>query len=369
MDFRGTFFRMRTLLRKEMIQLFKNPKMQIMLFVPPVVQLLVLGYAATMDLKVIDFAVLDHARSAKSKELIARFTGSGVFRRKPDFISHADMADRIARRDVKAALVIPEKFDRDLELTGKADVQVIADGRNSNTASLILGYARTAAEQFSSSGMAPQVRIISRAWFNPNYSAQYFMVPSLLATIALLDLMLLTALSFAREREDGTFDQLLLTPYSSAELLIAKGISCLLTGTLQVTIGLLFTLFWFRIPFMSSFFTLYLLFLFFMFAAIGLGLLISVLSADLNQAMMGAFIVSVPLVMLSGLATPVESMPDFFQYITLANPMRYGIEALRRIFLEGAVPSDLPHAFLILTAIGIVSSLLAYLIFQYQRKA
>ena len=102
---------------------------------------------------------------------------------------------------------------------------------------------------------------------------------------------------------------------------------------------------------------------------IGLGLLISVLSADLNQAMMGAFIVSVPLVMLSGLATPVESMPDFFQYITLANPMRYGIEALRRIFLEGAVPSDLPHAFLILTAIGIVSSLLAYLIFQYQRKA
>lgn len=195
------------------------------------------------------------------------------------------------------------------------------------------------------------------------------MVPALLATIALLDLMLLAALGMAREREEGTFDQLLLTPYSSGELLLAKGISTFAVGLCQLTVGLLLALFWFRIPLAGSVWLVYLLFAAFMFAAIGLGLLISVLSRDLNQAIIGAFLVMIPYGMLSGLATPIESMPDILQKITLLNPLRYGIRALQEIFLEGAGMAEMLPALGILCLIGCGAGGAALILFQHQRMS
>ncbi len=360
-----------TLLKKELILLLKNPKTRLTLFLPPIVQLLVLSYAATMELKELDFAVLDHARSTASRELIARFSRSGVFHRKTDLHSEQEMGDRISRRDIKMALVIPERFDRDLAAARSPEVQVIVDGRNSSTAGLALGYAQGMIELFNNARFdgKPPVALESRAWFNPNYSAQYFMVPALLATIALLDLMLLAALGMAREREEGTFDQLLLTPYSSGELLFAKGASTFFVGFCQLTVGLLVALFWFRIPLVGSVWLVYLLFSAFMFAAIGLGLLISVLSSDLNQAMIGAFLVMIPYGMLSGMATPIESMPDILQKVTLLNPLRYGIKALQQIFLEGVGLADVLSTLGILCLIGTGGFLAAFFIFHRQRMS
>lgn len=360
------------MIKKELLLLLKSPKMRFTIFLPPLIQLLVLGYAATMDLKEIDFAVLDHSKSASSRELISKFTGGGVFQRKNDFISEKDMAERISERNVKMALVIPEDFERSLALGTPVDIQVIVDGRNSSSGGIALGYAESVVEKFNSTRNPTAhvpVRIESRAWYNPNYSAQYFMVPALLATIALLDLMLLSSLSLAREREDGTFDQLLLTPYSSFELLAGKAFSAVIVGTFQLTAGLLVALLWFRIPFEGSFVLLYAMFFTFMFASVGIGLLISVFSKNLNQAMMGVFLVAVPFAMLSGMATPIESMPEIFQDITLANPIRYGVKALQRLFLEGATFTDLAPSFGVLIVIGVVAFTCSYFVFQYQRRS
>ncbi len=364
-------YRLAALMKKELIQLLKNPKTRITLFLPPVMQLVVLGYAATMDLKEADFAVLDHSRSAASRELIAKFTGGGVFIRKPDFSSENDLNLRLSNRDVKMALVIPANFERALAGNDQPEIQIIVDGRNSSSAGLMLGYAVNIIELFERARHPGKTafEIRTRAWFNPNYSAQYFMVPALLATIALLDLMLLTALSMAREREDGTFDQLMLTPYSPGELIAIKGAAAMFVGYCQLTFGLLVILYWFQIPFMSSFALLYALFFAFMAASIGIGLLISVLSKDLNQAMLGSFLVAIPFAMLSGLATPVESMPVILQKVTVVNPIRYGVKALQQMFLEGATFAELMPTFAILLAIGVVTCSASYLVFQYQRKS
>lgn len=358
------------LLQKELIFLLKNPKTRFTLLLPPVIQLMVLGYAATMDLKQIRFAVLDESRSFHSRLLLAKFKGNRIFYEEPPLLSYDDMKSRIDRRKIKMALVIPTDFERQLQEGGQPVLQVLLDARNSTTAGLAIGYAENVIDAFNRDvlGKKTTLKIQSRAWFNQNYSAQYFMIPALLATIALLDLMLLSSLSFAREREDGTFDQLMLTPYSTAELLIAKGIACMVVGFCQLTLGLLAARLWFQIPFVSSYWLLYGMFASFMFASVGIGLLVSVHCKDLEQAMLGTFLIAIPFAMLSGMVTPIESMPDFFQKITLLNPLRYGIKSLHSLFLEGVGFSELSKTFAMLWGIGSGGFILAYISFRYQRE-
>lgn len=366
----ATIRRMLALLRKELIQLMKNPKTRIALFLPPMVQLIVLGYAATMDLKEVKFAVLDHCNSEASRALAAKFSGSRIFHEKATLASEQEMADRISTRDIKLALVIPEDFQRNICGRATPEVQVIADGRNSSSAGLALGYAQTIVDSFNRERNPdlPTVKISSRGWYNPNFEAQYYMLPALLALISLLDIMLLATMSLAKEREDGTFDQLLLTPFSSGEILTGKAISTMFVGLCQLTTGLLVILFWYQIPFMSSYFLLYGLFISFLFASVGIGLLDSVMAKNLQQAMLSVLVVGIPFSMLSGLATPVESMPEFLQTITLMNPIRHGISALQRIFLEGVRFSDIWGTFVTLWLIGAVMFTFAYFLFERQRK-
>lgn len=365
-----TFHRMLALCRKEMRQLLKNPKSRVVLFGPPIMQIFIFGYAATMDLHRIDFAVLDHAHSAASRQLTAKFTGNRIFRAQAPLRSERDLAERIDNRDIRMALIIPPRFDRELAANAAPAVQVIVDGRNSSSAGIALGYAQAVVEQFNRdrSDRPLPVRVESRAWYNPNYNVRYFTVPALLAVLALLDVMLLTALAIAKEREDGTFDQLMLTPYSTGELLAGKAFASIFVGLCQLTCGTLVARLWFQIPLMGSYVTLYTLFLTFLCASVGSGLLISVVSKNLQQAMMGCLIVAIPFAMLSGLTTPVESMPVFFQNATRINPLRYGIKAVQRIFLEGATLPELFPTFAILLAIGGVTFTLAFLIFRRQRQ-
>ncbi len=359
------------LLKKEFIQLLKNPKTRITVFVPPVLQLFLLGYAATMDLKDVPLGILDHAQSAESRNLIAKFTGNAVFRLRPPLLSEKDMEKRINERDVKLALIIPENFSRDLEAKQTSVVQVIVDGRNSSSAGLAIGYANSVIALFNQQyypETTSQVQIISRGWFNPNYSAQYFMIPSLLAILTLLALTLLVALSVAKEREAGTMDQLLLTPYSPIELLTAKGLAAVFIGLAQLSFCMLFVRFWFKVPYVSNYALLYLLFLTFLMAAVGIGLAVSVYCSSLQQAMIWTLLFAIPCAMLSGMATPISSMPDIIQHCMAVNPIRWSIEALHRLFLEGATFTDIFPIYLILSGIGIATFTFASISFIWQRR-
>lgn len=326
------------LLKKEILQSMKNKVNRMIIIVPPLIQLLLFGYAANLDLTRIDFAVLDHDRTLASRGLAARFTGSGIFREVPGGHSEAGIADSISLRKIRMALVIPQDFERDI-LSGRgAAVQLLLDGRNSSSAGMALGYAQSviAAYNLQEKGTAAPLKLETRAWYNTNFNMRWFLVPALLSIIALLDVMMLTSLSIAREREEGTFDQLLVAPYSPFQILLSKALANIMIGLLQLFLAFLIAVFWFGVPFRGSYVLLIAVSLVFLASATGSGILISVFCRNLQQAMLGTFVVAVPFVALSGFTAPVENMPEFFQYLTLVNPVRFAIAAFQELFLEGA---------------------------------
>jgi ABC-2 type transport system permease protein len=337
-----SLLRILALIRKELLAIFKDPRGRFTLMGPPIFQTLLFGYAATFDLSDIPYAVLDQDRSAASYELLARLDGSGVFHRVAN-LDHDD-AIRTLINDRKVLLVVQirQDFERQLLSGNAAEVQVIADGRNSNTASIALGYIGSIVDSFNSQWAAEHdfptlpIRITTRAWFNPNLETRWNMIPSLIGTLSMLQTVLLTAMSVAREREQGTFDQLLVTPFRPVEIMAGKALPSVLVGTAQATLVLLVAQFWFRIPFEGSFVTLYLGLWLFLFAAVGIGLFLSSIAATMQQAMLYSFVVMLPCTTLSGLTTPISAMPVVLQYATLANPLRYAIEIAHRVYLEGA---------------------------------
>jgi ABC-2 type transport system permease protein len=338
----GAIFRILALIRKELLAILKDPRGRAIIVGPPIIQCFLFGYAATYDLTHIPYAVLDQDRSATSAALLARLDGTGVFRRVANLDRAADLKTRINDRRALLAVQIDPDFERRL-LTGRpATVQVIADGRNSNTAGTAIGYVGVIVETFNADWRAeheqpgPPVRLVTRAWYNPNLQSRWNMVPSLIGTLTMLQVLILTAMSVAREREEGTFDQLLVTPFRPAEIMVGKAVPSMLIGIGQATLILLIAQFWFRIPFAGSFVTLYTGLSFFLLAAIGIALLISSFVTTMQQAMLFTFMVMMPFTILSGLTTPIRNMPQAMQYITLFNPLRYAIDMAQRIYLEGA---------------------------------
>jgi ABC-2 type transport system permease protein len=335
-------FRIFALIHKEMLAIFKDPRSRLLLFAPPILQSLIFGYAATYDLNDVPYAVFNRDRSAASHELLARLDGSGVFRRVADLDRLSEARRYITERRALLVIQIGEDFERRLLSGLPADVQVIADGRGSNTAGTALGYVNRAVESFNQDRRRergePQmpIRVTSRAWYNPNLETRWHMVPALVGTLSLLQTLLLTGMSVAREREQGTFDQLLVTPFRPFEIMVGKAVPPMLVGIGQATLILLVAQLWFRIPFAGAFLTLYIGLIFFLLAAIGIGLLLSAIAATMQQAMLYSFMVMMPFALLSGLTTPIESMPDVLRHLTFLNPLRYAIEMTHRVYLEGA---------------------------------
>jgi ABC-2 type transport system permease protein len=333
--------RILALTRKELVAVLKDPRGRFTLFVPPIIQCLIFGYAATYDLNNVPYAVLDRDRSAASHELLARMDGSGVFRRMINLNQSAQVKSVINEQRAALVIQIDQDFERRLLSGLPANVQVIADGRNSNTAGTAIGYMNAVVETFNANWRAaygqksPPVRVTTRAWYNPNLETRWNMIPSLIGTLTLLQTLLLTAMSVAREREQGTFDQLLVTPFRPAEIMVGKALPSVLIGTVQATNVLLVAQLWFRIPFEGSFVTLYTGLIFFLLAAVGIGLLVSAAVTTMQQAMLFSFMLMMPFALLSGLTTPISSMPEVLQYTTLINPLRYAINIAHRVYLEG----------------------------------
>jgi ABC-2 type transport system permease protein len=296
---------------------------------------------ATYDLNDVPYAVLDQDRSAASQKLLAGLDGSGVFQRVANLNRVADVKKMINERKALLVIQIDQDFERRLLSGLQANVQVIADGRNSNTAGTAMGYISTIVDTFNTGwrmehGQGSQpIRLIPRAWYNPNLETRWHMIPALIGTLTLLQTILLTGLSVAREREQGTFDQLLVTPFRPVEIMAGKALPSMLVGIVQATLVLLVAQLWFRIPFAGSFFTLYAGLSLFLLAAVGIGLLLSSVAATMQQAMLFSFLLIMPFSLLSGLTTPISSMPEWLQYATWVNPLRYAIDIAHRVYLEG----------------------------------
>jgi len=334
--------RILALTRKELLAVLKDPRSRFSLLLPPIIQCFIFGYAASYDLNDVPYAVLDQDRSAASRELLAGLDGSGVFRRVATLNSIDGVKTFINEQRALVVIQIGQDFERRLQSGQGADIQLIADGRNSNTAGTATLYVGAVVSAFnarwrSSHGQhGPTIQVIQRAWYNPNLETRWAMIPSLIGTLTMLQTLLLTAMSVAREREQGTFDQLLVTPFRPVEIMAGKAIPCMLIGAVQATNVLLVAQLWFRIPFSGSFVTLYAGLILFLLAAVGIGLFVSSIAATMQQATLYSFVVMMPFMLLSGLTTPVSSMPLGIQYATLINPLRYAIEIAQRVYLEGA---------------------------------
>jgi ABC-2 type transport system permease protein len=337
-----SILRILALTRKELLAVLKDRRSRMSLLIPPVVQALIFGYAATYDLNHVIYAALDQDHSAASRQLLAGLDGSGVFERVADLQRAGDIASFINARSALLVVQISQDFERQL-LSGRgADVQIIADGRNSNTAGTAVGYVSAIVERFNQDWAAGQglkpapVQMAMRAWYNPNLETRWFMIPGMIGTLTLIQTMMLTAMSVAREREQGTFDQLLVTPFRPFEIMAGKALPSMLVGVVQASGVLLVAQLWFRIPFAGSYLTLYAGLLLFLLAAVGIGLLLSSVAATMQQAMLYSMLLIMPFSLLSGLTTPLSSMPGAVQYMTAINPLRYAIDMTRRVYLEGA---------------------------------
>jgi ABC-2 type transport system permease protein len=343
--------RILALIRKELLAILKDPRSRFTVLGPPIFQTLIFGYAATYDLSQVRYAVYDQDRSEASRQFLADMDGSGAFRRVANLRGQREIGPLIDSKTVLIVVQIGQDFERRLLSGQPADVQVIADGRNSNTAGTALNYIGTIADSFNArrqrtySGTSPPVQAVPRAWYNPNLETRWYMVPGMIGMLTLVQMVIITAMSVAREREQGTFDQLLVTPFPPIEIMIGKSVPSVLIGLVQVSMVLTLALFWFKIPFQGSLFTLYLGVFLFLIASVGIGLMVSSVAATMQQALLGSFLTIMPFAMLSGLNTPISNMPREVQYVTLLNPLRYIISIIHRVFLEAAslrgIASDL----------------------------
>ena len=324
------------ILVKELLQLRRDPKILPILFIAPVFQLVILGYAATTDIRNVELAICDLDRSAASRLLVQRFEASSYFRVTARVDSQAGLDELLQGGVARLGLTIPAGFEADRASGRPGTVQLLADGADAMTGTAGMGYANGVLRGESGEGVRPLVELRPIVLYNPDLLSRNFMVPSVLAMIIMVMTMMLTAMAVVRESEVGTMEQLLVTPLTPTHLIVGKLIPYALVGLVEVFSTLPIVLFWFKVPLRGSLVTLLLLTLPFMLCTLGLGLLISTLSNTQQQAMMlTAFVFIMPQIYLSGFAFPIQNMPRVFQLVTYLVPLRYYVIILRGVFLKG----------------------------------
>jgi len=408
--FRASWLRVRTLLRKELRQLFRDPKTRRVIFGSPVIQLILFGYAVTTDVHSVKTFIVDHDATAESRALQDALTASGYFR----VVGYSDQPRALAEAlDAGRAVVgieIPRGFAADLAAGRGATIQILVDGTHSNTGTVAQGYVTRIVQQFgverarrngagfNAGGVntaaaaaanpagveqqaapgdvayitaasapatpAPRISVTpvdlrARAWYNPGLESRVYNIPAVVGVLILFMSLLLTALSVVRERELGTFEQLAVSPLTPDELLLGKTIPVAIVIFVDLILIMAAGLLWFQVPFRGSPFLLFLASAIFALIGIGAGLYISTISRTQQEAFMGMFLFFLPSTVLAGFMYPVRSMPYFFQIFTFFNPTRHVLEIVREIFLKGAGMAELWPQFLILSLMAVAVMTLA----------
>jgi ABC-2 type transport system permease protein len=355
--------RIAALVRKELRQLFRDPRTKRVIFVSPILQLLLFGYAVNTDVRQAATWIVDHDRTAESRLLEDAFTAAGYFRIVGRSDDPATLGRALDRGDAVLGLWIPRGFAADLKAGRSPAVQVLIDGANSNTATVAQGYAqrilteagvRLAGDGGGAGGASAigGVDLRTRAWFNPSLASRVYNVPAVIGVIVLLMCLLLTALSVVREREMGTLDQLLVSPLRPSELMLGKTLPVAGIAMVQLASVTAVALLWFDIPLRGSPPVLLLAAVLFILAGLSVGLLVSTVSNTQQEAFLAMFLFVLPAIILSGFLYPVETMPEVFQVLTLANPLRHFLEIVRGVFLKGAGIGDLAVQFAALMAMA-----------------
>jgi ABC-2 type transport system permease protein len=351
---------------KEVLELRQDPRIFSIIFIAPVVQLSILGYAATTDVTNVPIVIVDADRSTASRALISRFTASNIFKVVDLVSSMQDVDPYIEKGEAWMAVAIPSQYGEGLQRGRPVQLQIVADGSDASSTNIALGYAsnliadyaqdlvqkaaRAAGAQSGGGGIDPRVRV----WFNPRIESRYFMLPGIFALLLLVVTANLSSMAVVREREVGTLEQLNVTPLSRLELIFGKLVPYAVIGMIDAMIVLLVIVFWFQVPLRGSFWLLLGMSSIYLLTTLGLGLFISTISNTQQQAMMtSTFFFMTPMMYLSGFVFPIENMPSWIQPLTFLIPLRYFVIILRGIFLKGVCLETLWPQALALLAWGV----------------
>ena len=349
--------RLKHMVKKEMKQTLRDPKSRPIIFVSPVIQMILLGYAATTDVKDISMMIVDHDQTTESRQLIEAYKATDYFIISKRADRPEDVVQALAKGDVQMALTIPPGFAADIRSGRGAKVQALFDGSDASQATVAQSYSSQIASNFGAKlvgkKMVGGVELRSRAWFNESLQSKFFNVPAIMGIQLMMICLILTAMGVVREREIGTLDQLLVSPIQPAELMLGKTIPVLLIGLFHLLVYTTLTVFQFGVPMKGSFLSLLIAAFVYILAALALGLLISTVSKTQQEAFMLLILVVLPAVMLSGFISPIESMPKVFQWLTVINPIRYFLEIVRGVFLKGIGIAELWPQYLILTGMSV----------------
>ncbi|RJR50858.1 MAG: ABC transporter permease [Desulfobacteraceae bacterium] len=369
--------RVKVLLRKELLQALRDPRLRYLIFVPPIFQLVAFGYAANLDLRNIPIALYDEDRSPLSRDLAFAFSASGYFQFEKVIGSHDELTSILDRGRIKAVLHFGPDFAGKVKGGDTALLQVIVAGTNSNTASLVQSYSGQIVERFNRarlkelmdrnpamkriipSGSGGIVRLETRVWFNDELVSRNFYIPGIIALVIMVSVLNLTAMAVVREKEVGTMEQIMVTPIRPIEFILGKTIPFVIIGILQVALITSVGVFWFGVPMRGSLVLLFSCLLIYLISFLALGLFISTISRNQQQALVTTFFFIFPIILLSGFIFPIANMPVAIQYITYINPLRYFLVIIRDIFLKGTGLETLWPDVLALTAIGVAVMTLA----------
>ncbi|HEX8984490.1 MAG TPA: ABC transporter permease [Bryobacteraceae bacterium] len=366
--------RIREIIRKEFRQALREPRMRMVLFGPPLIQLIIFGFAVNLDVDHVRIAWLDQDRTVASRDLLADFRGSGRFDVVAVPASEREAQDLLDRSEAQIVVSVLPGFARDIGRGITANVQVLVEGTNSNTASIASSYAGQIVAAYASRAMEaqqsakmvgrtaggpvglglPSLDVRTRVWFNPDLLSRNYFVPGVVVNIVTLVTIMLTAMAIVREKEIGTLEQLMVTPIRPIELMLGKTLPFAIAGLFQVALITSVALLVFRIPLRGNLLLLFACTVLYLMTTLGVGLFLSTISKTQQQAMMGSFFAFTPAFMLSGFAFPLRNMPEAVQYLSYLNPVRYFISIVRGLFLKGSGVEVLWPQMLALFAYGSV---------------
>lgn len=343
-NFRIILIRLHAQFVKELLCILRDPRNRVVVFVPPLLQLLIFAYAATLEVRNVDIAVYNQDTGREAQEVVWHLEAARFIAHVHHVHSNTALREQLTQGKVIAAITIPADFSRTIAINGSGHVQVLVDGRRSNSGQIVTGYLSTIAKdiRFTADPVpAPETSVVVRHWFNPNLVYLWFMVPGLTGTLAFFSALMITALSIARERELGTFDQLLVSPASTLEIILSKSLPALVISTLLAFLMISMAVWFFHIPFTGSFGLLLVGLILFILSAVGIGLVISAISMTQQQAILGGFVIGVPTVLISGFATPIENMPVLLQWLSQAIPLTHFLIIIEGCFLKALPPWDI----------------------------